>query len=165
MFQSKQVLDVSSSATGPVSDFRSLGILLRHTFRKASNDAVGTRDGQVFCRAADLPRILSSLDISLDREDVEFLAWRCLEIHARGKSKAESLDWIAPYTSAARRTDRGGNNTKGGPPSSAKSAEPHATTEAIRGQTLLRRLCRISWLVLAHPYGVYVSLFPLAFDL
>ena len=118
MFQSKQVLDVSSSATGPVSDFRSLGILLRHTFRKASNDAVGTRDGQVFCRAADLPRILSSLDISLDREDVEFLAWRCLEIHARGKSKAESLDWIAPYTSAARRTDRGGNNTKGGPPSS-----------------------------------------------
>ena len=117
-----QVLDVSASATGPVCDIRSLGVLIRHTLRRHSNDAVSTRDGQAFCRAADLPRILSSLNVLLANEDIDHLTWSCLEIHAREKARAQGIetegggiDWVPAYSSAARRTDRMASNPKGPP--------------------------------------------------
>ena len=80
------MLDVSPSANGPaVGDIRALTVLLRHTFRRNSNDAISTRDGQAFCRAADLRRILLNLNVSLADDDLEYLASRCLKIRAQKK--------------------------------------------------------------------------------
>ena len=121
------MLDVSPSANGPAAgDIRALTVLLRHTFRRNSNDAISTRDGQAFCRAADLRKILLNLNVSLADDEMEYLASRCLEIHAHKQgnagakaSNSTGMDWVPAYSSAARRTDRGGNNSTG--PSSAEA--------------------------------------------